>query len=182
MHIPLSLSLHFYLLCLYLNGIVGNDAFVVAFYHHSMLVKQSSSFSRKHRILSPDLCPPNSPVDPETRLTTEFDDWCRNVCKLYKTHVRDTRDLMQRINDRWASISQNVEAVGQWKSPSSSCSSGWRLLTAIIRIGDIRRLILTGSPSKCGHWIATICCCTMPSNVARSTLQGGNVTTHQTCV
>jgi len=27
----------------------------------------------------------------------------------------------------------------------------------------------------------TICCCTTPSNVARSTLQGGNVTTHQTC-
>ena len=27
----------------------------------------------------------------------------------------------------------------------------------------------------------TICCCTTPSNVARSTLEGGNVTTHQTC-
>ena len=54
-------------------------------------------------------------------------------------------------------------------------------LTAIIQTGDIRRLIWTGSPCKSGHWTATICCCTMPNNVARSTLQGGNVTTHQTC-
>ena len=35
------------------------------------------------------------------------------VCTLYKTHVRDTSDLMQRISDTWASMSQNVEAVGQ---------------------------------------------------------------------
>jgi len=63
-------------------------------------------------------------------------------------------------------------------SPSSSCSPGWRL-TAIIWTGDIRRLIWTGSP--CKHWMATICCCTTPSNVAYSTLQGGNVTTRQTC-
>ena len=54
-------------------------------------------------------------------------------------------------------------------------------LTAIIQTGDIRRLIWTGSPCKSGHWTMTICCCTTPSNVARSTLQGGNVTTHQTC-
>jgi len=54
-------------------------------------------------------------------------------------------------------------------------------LTAIIRTGDIRRLIWTGSPCKSGHWTTTICCCTTPSNVARSTLQGGNVTTRQTC-
>jgi len=27
--------------------------------------------------------------------------------------VRDTNDLMQRISDTWAGISQNVEAVGQ---------------------------------------------------------------------
>jgi len=37
------------------------------------------------------------------------------VCTLCKTHVRDTSDLMQRINDTRASISQNVEAVGQWR-------------------------------------------------------------------
>jgi len=30
-------------------------------------------------------------------------------------------------------------------------------------------------------WTTTICCCMTPSNVARSTLQGGNVTTRQTC-
>jgi len=33
------------------------------------------------------------------------------VCTLYKTHVRDTSDLMQRIIDTWASTSKNVEAV-----------------------------------------------------------------------
>jgi len=38
-----------------------------------------------------------------------------------------------------------------------------------------------GSPCKSGHRTATICCCTTPSNVARSTPQGGNVTTRQTC-
>jgi len=33
------------------------------------------------------VCPPNSPVDPEIQLTTEFGDWCRNVFRplLYKT-------------------------------------------------------------------------------------------------
>ena len=54
-------------------------------------------------------------------------------------------------------------------------------LTAIIRTGDTRRLIWTGSPCKSGHWTTTICCCSTPINVARSTLKGGNVTTRQTC-
>jgi len=53
-------------------------------------------------------------------------------------------------------------------------------LTAVIRTGDIRRLIWMGSPCKSGHW-TTICCCTTSSNVARSTLQGGNMTTRQSC-
>ena len=48
MYIQLSLSLHFYLLYLLLNSCDGNDVF----WHHSVLVEQSSSFSRKHRILS----------------------------------------------------------------------------------------------------------------------------------
>jgi len=52
--------------------------------------------------------------------TTEFGD-CRNVCSLYKTHVRDTSDLMQRLNDTWASIAQNVEAVGQWRKRFCAC-------------------------------------------------------------
>jgi len=42
-------------------------------------VKQSSSLSGKYQIIfiSPDLCPPNSPVDSETRSATEFGDLCR---------------------------------------------------------------------------------------------------------
>jgi len=52
MHIQLSLSLHFYLLYLLLNSCDGNDAF----WCHSMLVKQYSSFHRKHRTLSLLIC------------------------------------------------------------------------------------------------------------------------------
>jgi len=63
--------------------------------------------------ISSDLYPPNSPVDSETRSTTEFGYWCRNACTLYmyKTHDYDTSDLMQRTNDTCQS--QNVEAVGR---------------------------------------------------------------------
>ena len=99
-----SLSLHLYLLYLLLDSCDGNDAFWLFM---QFLQQETPNF------ISSDLCPPNSPVDPETRLTTEYGDWCRNVYTLYKTHVRDTSDLMQRINDTWASISQNVEAVDQ---------------------------------------------------------------------
>jgi len=52
MHIQLYLPLHFYLLYLLLNSSDGNDAF----WRHSMLVKQSSSLSRKQRILSLQIC------------------------------------------------------------------------------------------------------------------------------
>ena len=61
-----SHSLHFYLLYLFLNSCHGNDAF----WRHSMLVKQSSSFSRKHRTLYLQIC-----VRQTVRLTTEFVDW-----------------------------------------------------------------------------------------------------------
>ena len=64
----LSLSLHFYLLCLLLNSCDGNDAFWL----QSMLVKQFSAFSRKHRTLSLQIC-----VRQTIRLTTKFVDWCR---------------------------------------------------------------------------------------------------------
>jgi len=79
-----------------------------------MLVKQSSSFSRKYGNLSRQIC-----VRKTVRLTTEFVDRCRNVCTLYKhlfvTPAAVTSDLKQRLIDTWASISQNVieEAVGQ---------------------------------------------------------------------
>ena len=33
----------------------------------------------------------------ETRSTTAFGNWCRNVCILYKTHVHDTSDFTKRI-------------------------------------------------------------------------------------
>jgi len=49
---------------------------------------------------SPDQCPPNSLVDPETRSTTDFGDGCRNMCTSYKTLVHETSDLMQRSIDK----------------------------------------------------------------------------------
>jgi len=110
MHVQLSLSLHFYLLYLLLNWCDGNNAF----WRHSVLVKQSSSFRWKHRTLSLQIC-----VCQTVRLTTEFVDWCRSVCTLYKhlsaIPVTATSDLKQRLIDTWASISQNVidEAVDQ---------------------------------------------------------------------
>ena len=65
MRVQLSLSHHFYLLYLLLNSCNGNDTF----WHHSVLLKQSSSFSRKHRTLSFQIC-----VRQTVRLTTEFVD------------------------------------------------------------------------------------------------------------
>jgi len=76
-----------------------------------MLVKQSSSFSRKHRTISPDLCPPSSPVD-------------YKICRLMQERVyivqspvHYTSHLKQRLINTWASISQNVinEADSQWR-------------------------------------------------------------------
>jgi len=112
MLVQLSLSLHFYLLYFLLNSCDRNDAF----WRHSMLVKQSSSFSTEHRTLCLQIY-----VRQTVRLTTEFVDWCRNVWSLYK-HLSAipaavTSDLKQRLIDTWASMSQNItdEAVGQWK-------------------------------------------------------------------
>jgi len=106
-HVQLSFSLH-----LLLNSCDRNDAF----WRSSMLVKQSSSFSRKHRTLSLQIY-----VRQTGLLTTEFVIWCRYVCTLYKhlsaIPVAVTSDLKQRLIDTWASISQNVidKVVGQWR-------------------------------------------------------------------
>jgi len=98
MHVQLSLTRHFYLLYFLLNSCDGNDAF----WRHCMLVKQSSSSNRKHRTLFVQVY-----VFQTVRLTTQFLDWCRNVCKLYKhglkTPVRDTSRCDQRL-----------EAVPHW--------------------------------------------------------------------
>ena len=70
MRIQFSLYLQFYLLYLLLNSCDGNDAF----WRNSMLVKQSSSFSRKHRTLSVQICVHQTVWLTETRSTTEFGD------------------------------------------------------------------------------------------------------------
>ena len=93
-HVQLSLSFHFYLLYLFLNSCGGNDTF----WRHSILVKQSSSFSWKHWILSLQIC-----VFQTVRLTTEFVDRYRNMCTLYNhlsaTPAAVTSHLKQRLID-----------------------------------------------------------------------------------
>ena len=102
MRVQLSLSLHFYLLYLLLNRCDGN----YTFWRHSMLMKQSSSFSRTHWTLSLQIC-----VCQTVQLTTEFVDWCRNVCTLCNhlstTPAAVTSDL-NSASLTLASISQNV--------------------------------------------------------------------------
>jgi len=93
MHIQFSLFFHFYLLYLLLNSCDGNDTF----WHHSVLVKQSSSFSGKCRtfvLISSDVCLPNSSADPEIRLTTKFGGWWGNVWHM--SVVRATNSLPKK--------------------------------------------------------------------------------------
>ena len=70
--------IHFYLLYLLLNIWDGSDAF----WHHC--VKQSSSFSRKHRTLSLQIC-----VRQTIRLPTDCGLMQERVC-IVQTPVRDT--------------------------------------------------------------------------------------------
>ena len=107
MRVQLSLSLHVYLLYLLLNSCDGNDSFWLS----SMLVKQSSSFSRKHRTLSPHIC-----VRQTVRLTTEFVDWCIEHVYIVQTPVRDTSrcdhsDLKQRLIDTWEAYHKTSSLV-----------------------------------------------------------------------
>ena len=119
-HVQLSLSLHFYLLYLLLNSCDGNDVF----WRHSVLVKQSSSFSRKHQTLSLQIC-----VRQTVRLTTEFVDWCRNVCTLYKRLSTNpaavTSDLKQRFIDTWQAC-RKTSSTKQLVSAHSGCVQAWR--------------------------------------------------------
>ena len=81
-----------------------------------MLMKHSSSFNRKRQILSLQTCVRQTVrlTQKPSRLQNLATD--AGMCVHGTRHVRDTNNLMQRINHTWASISQNVEAVGQWKS------------------------------------------------------------------
>ena len=62
-----NFSSPFYLLYLLLNSCDGNDAFYA---HETVQLLQQEILD----FISPDLCLPNSLVDPETQSTTEFGD------------------------------------------------------------------------------------------------------------
>jgi len=83
------------------------------------IVKQSSSFNRKQRILPLDLWPPNSPdINP-----VDYRIWELMQERVHKTPVRDTSDMKQRVIGTRARISQNVvdEAVDRWRKRLSAC-------------------------------------------------------------
>jgi len=103
--------------------------------------------------------------------------------------LRMCRRLRAAMSFVWADITLPTSTNHQLNTGTTQIchqsflilQSWLKTLTAIIRTGDIWRLSWTGSPCKSGHWTTTICCWTTLSNVAHSTLQGGNVTTRQTC-
>ena len=110
MHIQLALSLCFYSLYSLSKSCDGNDVV----WRHSMLMKQFSSLSRKYRILSLQiLCPLNSPVDPETRSTTEFGDWYRNVCIVLNTYMFVTPAIYHKTSTQ---LSMEKAIVHAWTS------------------------------------------------------------------
>jgi len=77
-----------------------------------MLVKQSSSLSMETLdFISPDLCPPSSPVVYRIWGLVQECMYMYNVC----TCPRHYSDLKQRLIDTWACISQNFidKVVGQ---------------------------------------------------------------------
>ena len=104
MRVQFSLSVHFYLLYLLLNSCDGNDALDWRF---SMLVKQSSS------LISPDLCPPNRPVD--YRICGLMQELCITVYKhLSAIPAVVTSDLKQRLIDTLASIITKRHRRSSW--------------------------------------------------------------------
>jgi len=114
MFIQLFLSLHFYLLYLLLNSCDRNDAF----WRHCMLVKQSSSFSRKHWILCLQICVRQTVGNP-----VDYSIWqLMQECVYCTRHTSTTPVTLQSAySDTWASISQNVEAVGHWRMQLYAC-------------------------------------------------------------
>jgi len=111
MHIQLSSSHHFYLLCLVLNSSDRNNAF----WRHSMLVKQFSSLSRKHRILSLQICVYQT-VEPKHRI------W----------------GLMQR---HWSSASlthHKTSSTKQLVEEESGYAQAWRRKTSLWTSGKLK--------------------------------------------
>jgi len=117
-HVQLCLSLDFYLLYLLLNWCDGNDAF----WRHSVLMKQSSSFRRTHRTLSLQIC-----VHQTVQLTTEFVDLCRNVC----TNTCPRYQPLWSVTRRSASLTHGqachrTSPTKQLVNGESSCVQAWR--------------------------------------------------------
>jgi len=117
MHVQLSLSIHFYLLHLLLNSCDQNDAF----WHQFMLERQpnpsagntGSYFSRS--VSTKQSGWPGNPVD-------YWIWWLMQECVYI---IQDTWMRHQRL-DAWPSISQNVEAVGQWRKRLCACKKAKR--------------------------------------------------------
>ena len=119
MRVQLSLSLHFYLLYLLLNGCNGTDAF----WRHSVLVKQSSCFGRKHRTLSPQIC-----VCQTVQLTYRICGLMQERVFIEQTRVRDTSHCDQRLEaaPHWYMDSYHkTSSMKQLVNGESGCMLAW---------------------------------------------------------
>ena len=119
MYIYISVSVQFYLLYLASSSCGGNDAF----WHHSKLVKESNSFSRKHRILSLQIC-----VRQTVRLTRKPDRLQNlatgaGMCVHCTRHVHDTSDLCSASLTHGQAYHKTSK---QFVNGESSCVHSWK--------------------------------------------------------
>ena len=112
--------------------------------------------------ISPDLCPPNSPVDTEIQSTTKFSDWSRNVYTLYKTRVRPRHQPLwlatwssafwhmgKRIKKRHQQSSWSMEKAVTCKHEGKRTSlwTSAKLKPALFRANTIHNLLFSEPPT-----------------------------------
>jgi len=135
MHVQLSLYFHFYLFYLILNSCDGNDAL-----SPSVLVKQSSSKSRKHRIfVSSDLCPPNSSIDYRIcGLVQEHVDIVQNTCLRHQRLEAAPHWHMGKHNrHRWSSCSTEKAVTCKHEGKRTSLWTSAKLKPAVFRANTL---------------------------------------------
>jgi len=125
---------------LLLNSCDGNNAF----WRYTMLMKQSSLFSRKHRNLSlqnPDLCPANSPVN------YRICELMQERVHIVQTPVCDTSRCDQRLEaaPRWHVGKHNhkTSSTKQLVNGESGCVQAWRQMTSLWKLALFRANTLT---------------------------------------
>jgi len=138
MLVQLFLSLHVYLRYLLLNSCDGNNVF----WHSSVPVKQYSSFSRKHRTLSLQIC-----VRQTVRLTTEFVDWCRYVhVRAYIVHTCTRYQPFWPVTNQLVNGKKTVTCNREGKTTSLWTSA--KLKPALFRANTLRNRLFSEPPTN----------------------------------